>query len=73
MISLKSASGLADPCAVPDALVRRAEPDFGEIAVGPLSSRLVDGRHGVGIDRERIARRVNELHLVARTTTRNRS
>jgi hypothetical protein len=41
-----------------------AEFNLGEVAIGPVSSRPVDGRLGLGIDRESIASRINDFHFV---------
>src|SRR5262245_2944058 len=55
---------LADPRAVADTLVRRAESDFGEVAIGPISSGSVYGRLRVGIHREGVSGCIDGCHLV---------
>src|SRR6187455_2232948 len=57
------AGRLANPGAVADTLMRADEFNLRQITIGPVASRSIDGRLGVGIDREGIAGRINDFHF----------
>jgi hypothetical protein len=48
-----------------------ADLHLGEVAIGSVSSRFLDGRLGMEIDREGIARRIQRFPFWRRTTLRN--
>src|SRR5688572_3478605 len=56
---------LAYASGISDTLVRGAEPDVGEICVRALPPGAMHRRDRLGRNRKRVARSVDELHLVS--------